>query len=60
MKRLGIIADQFRQAALYQLAAELPAVVVADTLGISIKSAEQWARAAGRDQADYLQLRANR
>ena len=60
LKRLGIIADQFRQAALYQLAAELPAVVVADTLGISIKSAEQWARAAGRDQADYLQLRANR
>lgn len=57
LKRLGIIAEQFRQAALYQLAAQLPTVVVADTLGISIKSAEQWARIAGRDQADYLRLR---
>jgi hypothetical protein len=58
--RLGITASRFRQAALIQLCAELPAAVVADLLGISIQTAEQWARCAGRDQADYMRLRDSR
>lgn len=57
--RLGVVAGQFRQAALFQLCAELPAAVVADLLGISITTAELWARLAGREQADYMQLRGN-
>lgn len=57
--RLGVMAGQFRQAALFQLCAELPAAVVADLLGLSITTAELWARLAGREQADYMQLRGN-
>ncbi|MFT3851353.1 MAG: hypothetical protein QM733_01210 [Ilumatobacteraceae bacterium] len=56
LARIGITADQHRQAALLQLCAEIPAAVTADLLGISINTAQTWARLAGRDQADYLQL----
>jgi hypothetical protein len=46
-----------RAAALIHLAAELPAPVLVDLLGISIDTANQWAKHASSDWATYLQSR---
>jgi hypothetical protein len=50
---LGIDARAGRRAALIQLAAELPAPVLADTLGITATTATDWVKAAGGDWASY-------
>lgn len=46
-----------RAAALISLAAELPAAVIADLLGISIQTAERWADHARYDWSQYLAAR---
>ena len=50
---LGIDARAARRAALIQLAAELPAPVLADSLGITDTTAADWVKAAGGDWAGY-------
>jgi hypothetical protein len=40
------------------LAADLPAAIIADLLGMHINTAIRWVRYAGRDWADYLAARA--
>lgn len=46
-----------RAAALISLAAELPAAVIADLLGISIQTAERWGDHARYDWSQYLAAR---
>lgn len=50
---VGIDARAARRAALIQLAAELPAPVLADSLGITTTTAADWVKAAGGDWAGY-------
>jgi hypothetical protein len=50
---LGIDARAARRSALIQLAAELPAPVLADTLGIKITTASDWVKSAGGDWSSY-------
>jgi hypothetical protein len=49
----GIDARASRRAALLQLAAELPAPVLAGSLGIATTTAVDWVKAAGGDWANY-------
>ncbi len=53
LNRLGIAPRHSRSAAVLQLAAELPAAVLARLLGISTYSAAAWQRIAGGDWAGY-------
>lgn len=46
-----------RSAALINLAADLPAPILADLLDLNINTAVQWTRHAGRDWSHYLQAR---
>jgi hypothetical protein len=46
-----------RASALISLAAELPAAVIADLLGITIQTAERWAEHARYDWSQYLAAR---
>jgi hypothetical protein len=57
LRRHGIEPGRHRRAALYQLAAEMPAAVVADLLGISPSTANTWSRLAGRSWNAYPMLR---
>lgn len=49
----GIDARAGRRAALLQLAAQVPAAVLADMLGLTVNTAVDWVRAAGGDWASY-------
>jgi hypothetical protein len=49
----GIHASRARSAALFQLAADLPAAVLARTLGIHISVAAAWQRASSGDWLSY-------
>lgn len=49
----GIHAGPARSAALFQLATELPAAVIARMLGVHIKVAVHWQKAASGDWANY-------
>jgi hypothetical protein len=53
LTRLGIQVRPTRSAALLQLAAEVPAVVLADLLAISPGTATGWVKAAGGDWTRY-------
>jgi len=53
---LGIDARAARRAAQQQLASEVPAVVLAEMLGVSIVTAVAWVHAAGGDWANYAAL----
>jgi hypothetical protein len=57
---LGIDARAGRRAALIQLAAELPAPVLADSLGLTAVTAARWVKAAGGDWATYAGNAASR
>jgi hypothetical protein len=57
LRRLGVRPGPHRRAALYQLAAELPAALVADLLGIHRTTANTWARLTGRFWNAYPALR---
>ena len=54
LKRHGISTRQARNAALISLAGDMPISLVSDLFGISITTAMQWARRAGRDWNAYL------
>ncbi|MFI1195708.1 hypothetical protein ACH4T9_20975 [Micromonospora sp. NPDC020750] len=53
----GIEARPTRNAALFALAEDLPAAILADLLGMHVTTAERWAKLARRDWADYLHAR---
>lgn len=50
---LGINAQAGRRAAMQQLAAEVPAAVLADLLGLAVTTAVDWAHTAGGDWSRY-------
>ncbi len=50
---LGINAQAGRRAAMQQLAAEVPAAVPADLLGLAVTTAVDWATSAGGDWSRY-------
>jgi len=54
----GIDARAARRAAQLQLAAEVPAVVLAELLGVAIETAVDWVHAAGGDWANYAAITA--
>jgi len=54
----GIHARIARSAALVNLAADLPAAVLADLLGLHVNTAVRWVKRARRDWASYLAARA--
>jgi hypothetical protein len=54
----GIDARAGRRAAQTQLAAQVPAVVLAEMLGISVGTAVDWVHAAGGDWANYAATQA--
>ncbi len=56
-KTAGIFTKPARGAALCALAADLPAPVLADLLGVSVAAATRWSALAGRDNAEYLAAR---
>jgi hypothetical protein len=53
LRHLGLHPGQARSTALFQLATELPAVVLARMLGIHITVAAAWQRASSGDWATY-------
>jgi hypothetical protein len=53
LARVGIQAKPARTAALIQLAAELPASVLARSLGISVRTAVNWQHASSGDWVAY-------
>lgn len=53
LRQAGLCATQDRSAALFQLATELPAAVLARMLGIHISVAVQWQRASSGDWMKY-------
>ncbi|EKT78982.1 hypothetical protein WSS_A29664 [Rhodococcus opacus M213] len=57
LRRAGFAVRSARGAALAALAADLPAPVLADLLGISIGAATRWSAVAARDYTDYLAAR---
>lgn len=60
LTRLGIPARAGRAAALMELAAQLPAVVLSKLLGISLGAATGWNQAAGNTRASYAAAVARR
>lgn len=53
LRLIGIRPGQARSTALFQLATEVPAAILARMLGIHIGVAVQWQRAAGGDWTNY-------
>lgn len=51
---IGIVARACRNAALMEMAAELPAAILRDLLGIHINVAVEWNRTAGHSHASYV------
>ncbi len=58
LNRHGISARPARNGALAALAADLPAAILADLLGMHINTAVRWVTYARRDWTDYLAARA--
>lgn len=56
MKQIGVECNQARRGALLHLAGRVPAAIVADTLGVHVATATQWAKIAGRPWGDYPSL----
>ncbi|WP_202863561.1 hypothetical protein [Ornithinimicrobium avium] len=54
----GIKPYQNRKAALFQLAGDVPAPVLAELIGITESNAASWAKLAGRDWTSYIAERA--
>ncbi|OKH62282.1 hypothetical protein EB73_28170 [Mycobacterium sp. SWH-M3] len=51
---IGIKPYENRKAALFQLASDMPAPVLAELLAITNKNAAAWAKLAARDWTDYI------
>ena len=60
LRQHGIAPRQSRNAALAAWAAELPAPVLADILGLNVSTAEAWAQRTRRDWTAYIAQRAAR
>jgi hypothetical protein len=60
LRKLGIRLAETRSKALFQLATELPAAVLARALGIDITVAVKWQRAAAGDWGAYAAEISNR
>ncbi len=58
LNRHGISVRPARNGALAALAADLPAAILADLLGMHVTTAVRWVTYARRDWADYLAARA--
>lgn len=58
LNRHGITVRLARNGALAALAADLPAAILADLLGLHVNTAVRWVTYARRDWTDYLALRA--
>ena len=59
LRIFGIDARAARRAAQQQLAAEVPAIVLAEMLGIATTTAVDWVHAAGGDWANYAAATTN-
>ncbi len=59
LRRLGIDIRAARNAAMLQLAAEVPAAVLADTLSIDVGTATRWAARTGATWSNYAGSRAS-
>ncbi|MFG1802428.1 hypothetical protein ACGFI4_19980 [Micromonospora carbonacea] len=57
LTRNGITAHLGRNAAMLDLAADIPAAVLADLLGMSTGTTDKWNRLASRDWTHYLEAR---
>jgi hypothetical protein len=55
--RLGIVIRPARNSALSEMAADLPAPVVADLLGVHITTASRWVGLFKRDWSGYVAAR---
>lgn len=55
---IGIKPYEARKASLFQLAADMPAPVLAELIGISDNSAAEWSKLAARDWTGYIADRA--
>jgi hypothetical protein len=55
---IGIKPNENRKAALFQLARDMPAPVLAELIGITHHNAADWAKLAARDWTDYIAERA--
>ncbi|MDN5932327.1 MAG: hypothetical protein L0I24_14865 [Pseudonocardia sp.] len=53
LRAVGVPTGVHRASALAHLASTMPAAIVADLLGISIKTATNWAARTGRTWTDY-------
>lgn len=53
LNQLGIQPNPARSTALFQLATEIPAAILARTLGISVNSAVRWQQISAGDWASY-------
>lgn len=53
LNRLGIRPNPARSTALFQLATEIPAAILARTLGISVNSAVRWQQISAGDWTSY-------
>jgi hypothetical protein len=51
---IGVKPYEARKATLYQLAADMPAPVLAELIGITDTNAAEWARLAARDWTGYI------
>ncbi|MFG2041974.1 hypothetical protein [Dactylosporangium sp. NPDC048998] len=60
LNQLGIRPNQARSTALFQLATEIPAAILARTLGISVNSAVRWQQISAGDWASYAADLSNR
>jgi hypothetical protein len=58
LNRHGITVRLARNGALAALAADLPAAILAELLGLHVNTAVRWVTYARRDWTDYLTLRA--
>jgi hypothetical protein len=58
LNRHGISTRGARNAALAALAADLPAAILADLLGMHVNTAVRWVTYTRRDWTDYLAARA--
>jgi hypothetical protein len=56
-EKIGIFVRPSRGAALNALAADLPAPVLAELLGLSVNTATRWSALAARDNAEYVAAR---
>ncbi|MET8087884.1 hypothetical protein [Micromonospora sp. NPDC005237] len=60
LTRNGITAHLGRTAAMLDLAADIPAAVLADLLGMSAGTTDKWNRLTSRDRTHYLEARTDR